>query len=101
MQNLLDQDRELYKQLFINRDDVYLFQKAEGDYEKVASALTDSILFGDLTIGTYQLDRQSQIKYACLDFDLRKSVHERNDTMTEDEWSSRFEKSARTDTETS
>jgi hypothetical protein len=91
-QNLSDQDRELYKQLFVNRDDVYLVQKAGGDYAKIASPLTDSILFSDQTIGTYQLDRQSQIKYACLDFDLAKPVHERRDYMTEAEWNAMLEK---------
>ncbi|MFA6233260.1 MAG: DUF5906 domain-containing protein [Bacteroidota bacterium] len=84
--NLTDQQKQLYRELFVNRDDVYLVQKAGGDYKKIASPLTDSILFSDQTIGTYQLDRQSQIKYACLDFDLVKEIHAQKSSMTEDEW---------------
>lgn len=90
--NLTDQQKQLYKELFVNRDDVYLYQKPDGDYDKIDSPLTDSILFSDQTIGTYQLDRQSYVINACLDFDLEKSIHGQKDSMPETEWFEWLEK---------
>ncbi len=79
-------DRELFKQLFVNREDDYAYQKADGNYNRAKSPLTDDILFGDQTVGTYNLDRSSNVINACLDFDIDKKIHETKDSMSADEW---------------
>ncbi|MFA6234120.1 MAG: DUF5906 domain-containing protein [Bacteroidota bacterium] len=90
--NLTDQQKQLYKQLFINREDVYAVQTADGRYSRVESPLTQEILFNNHTIGTYQLDRNSHVINACLDFDLEKSIHGQKDSMPETEWFEWLEK---------
>ncbi|MBE0644279.1 MAG: hypothetical protein IH600_09385 [Bacteroidetes bacterium] len=90
--NLTDKDKALYQQLFINREDVYAVQTADGRYLLKESPLTQEILFSDQTIGTYQLDRKSYVINACLDFDLKKSIHEQKESMPEAEWLELLEK---------
>ncbi len=90
--NLTDKDKALYQQLFINRDDVYAVQTADGRYSREQTPLTQEILFSDQTIGTYQLDRNSQVINSCLDFDLKKSIHEQKALMPEADWLEWLEK---------
>jgi hypothetical protein len=85
-QNLSDHDRELYWQLFVNRADDYAYQEASGGYKRANTPLTKEILFSDQTVGTYNLDRNSTVINACLDFDIKKEIHEKKASMSSDEW---------------
>jgi hypothetical protein len=64
------------RELFVARDDVYAVQREDGSYLKVEAPLTDEVvqahLRGELTLGVYQLDRNSNVKWICLDFDGSK-----------------------------
>jgi len=61
--------------LFVNRADCYCIQKARG-YVKVEQPLTDEVLrqhlAGKITVGSYQLDKQSLVKWLCFDLDPEK-----------------------------
>jgi len=68
---------DIIRQLFIGRDDTYSIQNYDGTYIRVDERLTDEIiekhLNGEITIGIYQLDKSSYIKWICFDFDESKS----------------------------
>ena len=79
---LIDENRGLFvsqvnllKELFVNRTDCYCIQLKQG-YSKVAEPLTDEILLkhlsGEITVGSYQLDSCSYVKWLCFDFDPEK-----------------------------
>ena len=63
------------KDLFVNRDDCYCAQTAKG-YVRIEAPLTDAILEshlkGTATIGSYQLDQNSHVKWLCFDLDPEK-----------------------------
>ena len=63
------------KDLFVNRDDCYCAQTAKG-YVRIEAPLTDAILEshlkGTATIGSYQLDQNSHVKWVCFDLDPEK-----------------------------
>ena len=63
---------ELLKTLFTNRTDCYLIQLQKG-YSKVDAPLTDDVLrrhlSGEITVGSYQLDKDSNVKWSCHDID--------------------------------
>ena len=86
-QNLNLAERKAYRELFINRDDVYKRQKPKGDgYFDVHEQLTDEILFNpNENVGSYQLDKNSKIRYAVLDIDLKKSIYDVHNFKVE-EW---------------
>ena len=58
-------DVELFRKLFVHRDDVYTVQNAAGDYFKVEKKLTDQSIedhfLGKHTLGLYQLKREGEI----------------------------------------
>ena len=63
------------KALFINRIDCYCVQTQKG-YVKVDDPLTDSVLErhfkGEITVGSYQLNRDNLVKWICFDLDPEK-----------------------------
>jgi len=64
---------ETIKNLFIVRDDVFAIQLDDGRYIKKEEPLTDEIirkhLSGEITIGVYQLSKDSKVKWICFDVD--------------------------------
>lgn len=67
---------EQLKHLFVNRTDCYCTQLTSGRYQKIDAPLTDQQLTqhlkGELTVGSYQLNQQSQVKWFCYDLDPEK-----------------------------
>lgn len=65
----------LLKTLFVNRVECYCIQLAKG-YSKINAPLTDGILekhiIGEITVGSYQLDVNSFVKWLCFDLDPEK-----------------------------
>jgi len=65
------------RRLFIGRDDTFAVQNDDGSYTRVEKPLTDEIILkhlsGEITIGVYQLDLNSNIKWICWDFDENKA----------------------------
>jgi (2Fe-2S) ferredoxin len=65
------------RRLFVGRDDTYVLQNNDGTYKRIDEPLTDEViskhLKGDITIGIYQHDLNSFIKWVCFDFDENKS----------------------------
>lgn len=63
---------ELYK-LFVNRTDVFSTQQKNGSYFPTKREITlpdiDKHLKGEITIGVYCLDKESKVKWACVDLD--------------------------------
>ena len=59
--------------LFVNRPDSYIRQKKDGTYEKEKKSLTPAILLahqkGQITVATYQLNLENQVKWLCFDID--------------------------------
>ena len=68
--------RETLEKLFVNRTDNYCIQRVPSGYSKIAEALTHEIiarhLCGEITIGSYQLDKESLVKWTCFDLDPEK-----------------------------
>lgn len=60
---------------FVNRFDCYCIQLRQG-YRRIDMPLTEEILFkhfsGEITVGSYQLDKNSLVKWLCFDFDPEK-----------------------------
>ena len=58
--------------LFVNREDCYCIQLKQG-YTRVEQPLTDDVLLqhlkGEVTVGSYQLDKDSRVKWLCFDLD--------------------------------
>ncbi|MBT0160174.1 hypothetical protein G4O51_09340 [Candidatus Bathyarchaeota archaeon A05DMB-2] len=58
--------------LFVNREDCYCIQLQRG-YTRVEQPLTDYVLLqhlkGEVTVGSYQLDKDSRVKWLCFDID--------------------------------
>jgi len=65
-------DLQNLRNLFVNRSDTYAVQTKDG-YTRIDSPLTDDViekhLKGELTIGTYQFNLESKLKWICFDFD--------------------------------
>jgi len=64
--------QELYD-LFINREDVFAVQSKKGGYfpvkRKIEISDIDKHLLGDITLGVYCLDKDSKVKWGCVDLD--------------------------------
>jgi hypothetical protein len=64
------------KMFFVNRTDCYCIQRSQGGYARVQEPLTDTVLLshlkGEITVGSYQLDKQNFVKWLCFDFDPEK-----------------------------
>ena len=84
-----------YKELFVNRDDIYAEQQADGRYFKVEKPLTDDALFGSKTVGLYQLNRENRVIWTVLDIDINKNVWSKPGFKIED-WQDRLQKQALT-----
>lgn len=58
--------------LFVNREDCYCIQLKQG-YTRIEKPLTDDVLLqhlkGEVTVGSYQLDKDSRVKWLCFDLD--------------------------------
>jgi len=95
-QKLNPTERMAYRELFINRDDVYKRQNPGGNgYYDVHEPLTDEILFNpEENVGSYQLDKNNNVRYAVLDIDLKKDVYESQD-FTIDDWLPRLQQQAK------
>jgi len=61
---------------FASRRDAYAVQLPKGGYVKVEQPLTSKVvqqhLEGDKTVGVYQLNQQSMVKWLCFDLDPEK-----------------------------
>lgn len=72
---MIEDHVELLKTLFVNRTDCYCRQLKQG-YTRVEQQLTGNVLAqhlkGEVTVGSYQLDMESRVKWLCLDFDPEK-----------------------------
>ena len=70
--------------LFVNRRDCYCIQLKQG-YARIDEPLTEEILFrhlsGEMTIGSYQLDSNSLVKWLCFDFDPEKLPQPKDTTQ--------------------
>jgi len=84
-----------YRELFINRDDVYKRQNPGGNgYYDVHEPLTDEILFDpEENVGSYQLDKNNKVRYAVLDIDVKKELYTRPDFKI-DEWLPKLQQQA-------
>lgn len=64
---------ELMELLFVNRHDTYALQNADGAYRRINGLLTSEILhrhlLGQITIGTYILNKKDEVKYFVIDID--------------------------------
>jgi len=64
---------ELYRALFVNREDAYAVQRVDGGYlcrkREVAESVLTAHLGGGITCGWYCLNRANEIKWACVDAD--------------------------------
>jgi hypothetical protein len=62
----------LLRNLFVNREDCYCIQLKQG-YTRVEQPLTDDVLVqhlkGEVTVGSYQLDKGNRVKWLCFDLD--------------------------------
>jgi RecA-family ATPase len=60
-------------QLFINRVDCYSLQNKDGSYRKIDEIITEELvkrhLKGEITIGTYQINKKNDVKWICFDID--------------------------------
>jgi len=85
-QNLNPAERRAYRELFINRDDVYVRQNPGGKgYNKINDTLTDDVLFNpNENVGSYQLCKNNKVRYAALDIDLTKNVYDVPDFKIEE-----------------
>lgn len=58
--------------LFVNRNDCYCVQLQRG-YTRIQQPITDDVLLqhlkGEVTVGSYQLDKDSRVKWLCFDLD--------------------------------
>ena len=77
-----------FKELFINRDDIYSVQQAHGSaYSKIARPISEQTIkdhmLGKQTIGLYQLNN-NKVKWALIDIDINKEVWSQPDFKVED-----------------
>jgi len=90
-------DVELFKELFVLREDVYALQTVTGSYMKVEKPLTTQLLkdhlLGKVTIGAYQL-WQEKVKWAVIDIDVNKEVWSADGFNMED-WDGKMDTQAR------
>jgi len=95
-QNLNSTERKVYRELFINRDDVFKRQDNQGKgYYDVHETLTDEILFNAKeNVGSYQLDKNNKVRYAVLDIDIIKEIHKRDGFKVGD-WLPKLQQQAR------
>ncbi len=95
-QNLNSTERKVYRELFINRDDVFKRQDNQGKgYYDVHETLTDEILFDPKeNVGSYQLDKNNKVRYAVLDIDIIKEIHKRDGFKVGD-WLPKLQQQAR------
>ena len=65
----------IVKALFVNREDCYCMQHKQG-YSRIEAPLTaavlESHLKGEITVGSYQLNRDNLVKWVCFDLDPEK-----------------------------
>lgn len=63
----------LIRRLFVARDDTFSVQTPDGQYARVRRGLTDEDirkhLSGEHVVGVYELDKDSNVKWICWDFD--------------------------------
>ena len=95
----IEQKLELFRKLFVHRDDVFTVQNAHGDYFKVEKRLNDQIIKdhfrGQHTIGCYQLKQDegsdtATVKWVCLDIDLHATVY-KVPSFRIDEWDEKLD----------
>lgn len=64
--------QDAFLRLFVNREDVYAMQQSKG-YLKIQKSLSTAVIekhfAGEVTVGLYQLDRNSIVKWLCFDLD--------------------------------
>jgi len=71
---------ESLKSLFVGRTDTYAEQSPKGNYTRIENPLTEEDiekhLEGKKTIGVYQLNQESKLKWICFDFDGENLEHQ-------------------------
>ena len=95
----LDKKVELFREVFVHRNDVFTVQKSNGDYHKVENKLTDQDIKdhfkGRHTIGCYQLkeeeDGTATAKWGCLDIDLHATIY-KVPSFDIEEWNDKLDK---------
>ena len=74
---------ETFRKLFVHRNDIFAEQDKSGAYFPTKRLITDEIIDGHLkgkrTLGLYQLDVESTVKWACIDIDITKPYWSRED----------------------
>lgn len=59
--------------LFVVRSDTYAVQKEDKSYVRIEEPLTTDLikghLEGNITVGTYNLDKENMVKWGCIDID--------------------------------
>ncbi|RLJ03516.1 MAG: hypothetical protein DRP11_00550 [Candidatus Aenigmatarchaeota archaeon] len=70
-------DVSLIRKLFVTRTDTYAVQRETGEYVRIPEPITDEVikshLRGEITVGVYQLSKDSKVKWICWDFDGNRS----------------------------
>lgn len=84
--SLTEGHKNKYIDLLINRSDVYAVQLEDGRYDKRTAILTQEIMFGEETIGLYQLNLDNQVKWAVVDFDIVKEKSKSDPNFNFDDW---------------
>jgi CHC2 zinc finger len=73
----------IYRNLFVSRDDVYALQSPKGAYFTKHSPLTDEVLanhlLGNITAGFYGLDKDSSVSWIALDADSPDGIERLQD----------------------
>ena len=88
---------ETFRDLFINRDDIYCIQGSGGSaYYKISRPLNDRVIkdhmLGKQTIGLYQL-KNNTVTWALIDIDVNKEIWSRKDFDLKD-WENKIAKQA-------
>ncbi len=89
---------DVFKKLFVNREDIYSVQDNKGAaYHKVNRPLTKQLLkdhmLGKQTIGLYQL-KNNTVKWALIDIDINKEVWSKPGFKIED-WADKVQEQSR------
>jgi len=98
MAKKLPLDVAKFKDLFVNRDDVYSVQGTDGNYyQKISRPLSNQAIkdhmLGKQTIGLYQL-KNDKVKWAVIDIDINKDVWNTKNFKLED-WKEKVQTQAK------
>ncbi len=76
---------EMILELFFARKDNYAVQRAEGSYVRIESPVTPELiekhLDGEVTLGSYVMSRDGQVKFICFDLDAEGDLASSREAM--------------------